>query len=68
MALGGQVVDLVGPHLLDDADEAGGVREVAVVQDAIKGDSIENSQENRAGQVSMFIILSAAAASGLPGG
>jgi hypothetical protein len=35
---------------------------------AIKGDSIENSQENRAGQVSMFIILSAAAASALPGG
>jgi hypothetical protein len=31
--LGGQVVDLLGPHLLDDADEAGGVREVAVVQD-----------------------------------
>ena len=35
MALGGQVVDLVGPHLLDDADEAGGVREVAVVQDEL---------------------------------
>ncbi len=33
MALGGQVVDFVGLHLLDDADQAGGVGEVAVVQD-----------------------------------
>lgn len=33
MGLGGQVVDLVGPDLLDDADQVGGVRQVAVVQE-----------------------------------
>ena len=33
MALRGQVVDLVGLHLLDDADQAGAVGQVAVVQD-----------------------------------
>ncbi len=31
-ALCREVVDLVRPHLLDDADEVGGVREVAVVE------------------------------------
>ncbi len=36
MALGGQVVDLVGLHLLDDADEVRRVRQVAVVQDAAR--------------------------------
>ena len=33
MALGGQVVDLVRLHLLDDADQAGAVGQVPVVQD-----------------------------------
>jgi hypothetical protein len=33
MALGREVVDLVRLDLLDNADQAGGVREVAVVQD-----------------------------------
>ena len=33
VALGGQVVDLVGLHLLDDADQVGGVGQVAIVQD-----------------------------------
>ena len=33
MTLGGEVVDFVGLHLLDDADEAGRIGEVAVVQD-----------------------------------
>ena len=33
MALRGQVVDLVGLHLLDDADEVGRIRHVAVVQE-----------------------------------
>ena len=33
MALRGEVVDLVGLHLLDDAHQAGGVRQIAVVQD-----------------------------------
>ena len=32
MALRRQVVDLVGLHLLDDADQIGGVGQVAVVQ------------------------------------
>jgi hypothetical protein len=32
VALRGEVVDLVRPHLLDDADQVGGVGEVAVVQ------------------------------------
>ena len=32
MALGGEVVDFVGLHRLDDADEAGGVGHVPVVQ------------------------------------
>jgi hypothetical protein len=32
MALGTQVVDLVGLHLLDDAGEVAGVAQVAVVQ------------------------------------
>ena len=35
MALGGQVVDLVRLHLLDDADQAGTVGQVAVVQDEL---------------------------------
>ena len=34
-ALGGEVVDFVGLHLLDDADEAAGIGEVAVVQDEL---------------------------------
>lgn len=33
MGLGGEVVDLVWLHLLDDADQAGGVGQVAVVED-----------------------------------
>ena len=33
MALGGEVVDLVGLGLLDDADEVGRVGHVAIVQD-----------------------------------
>jgi len=33
MALGGEVVDFVGLGLLDDADEAGAVGQVAVVQE-----------------------------------
>ena len=33
MALGGEVVDLVRLGLLDDADEVGGIRHVAVMQD-----------------------------------
>ena len=33
VALGGQVVDLVGLHLLDDADQVGGVGQVAIVQE-----------------------------------
>ncbi len=33
MALRGQVVDFVRPHLLDDADQAAGVGQVAVMQD-----------------------------------
>jgi hypothetical protein len=32
VGLRGQVVNLVGPHRLDDADQARGVRHVAVVQ------------------------------------
>ena len=32
MALGTEVVDLVGLHLLDDPDQVGAVGEVAVVQ------------------------------------
>jgi hypothetical protein len=32
MGLGGQVVDLVRPDLLDDADQVGRVGQVAVVQ------------------------------------
>ena len=35
MALRGQVVDFVGLNLLDDADQIGGVGQVAVVQDEI---------------------------------
>ena len=35
VALRGEVVDFVGLHLLDDADEAGGIGEVAVVQDEL---------------------------------
>ncbi len=35
MAHGGQIVDFVRLDLLDDADEIGGVGEVAVVQDEI---------------------------------
>ena len=35
MALRRQVVELVGLHLLHDVDEAGGVGEVAVVQDEL---------------------------------
>ena len=33
VALRGEVVDLVGLHLLDDAHQAGGIRQIAVVQD-----------------------------------
>ena len=33
MALRGEIVDLVGLHLLHDADQVGGVGQVAVVQD-----------------------------------
>ena len=33
MALRRQIVDLVGPGLLDQADQVGGIREVAVVQE-----------------------------------
>jgi len=33
VALRSQIVDLVGLHLLDDADEAGAVRQVTVMQD-----------------------------------
>ena len=33
VALGGEVVDLVGLHLLDDADQVGGVGQVAIVQE-----------------------------------
>ena len=32
MALGAEVVDLIGLHLLDDPDQVGAVGEVAVVQ------------------------------------
>ena len=32
MALGAEVVDLIGLHLLDDPDQVGAVCEVAVVQ------------------------------------
>ena len=35
MALGGQVVDFIGLHLLDDANQAGGVRQVPIVQDEL---------------------------------
>jgi hypothetical protein len=31
VALGGEVVDLVGLHLLHDADQAGGVGQIAVM-------------------------------------
>ncbi len=33
VALGGEVVDLVGLHLLHDADQVGGVGQVAIVQE-----------------------------------
>lgn len=33
MRLGGEIVDLVGLAFLDDADEIGGIRQVAIVQD-----------------------------------
>ena len=33
MALGGEVVDLVGAHLLHDADQVGGVGQIAIVQE-----------------------------------
>ncbi len=33
MGLGGEVVDLVGLAFLDDADQVGGIRHVAVMQD-----------------------------------
>jgi hypothetical protein len=33
MALGREVVDLVGLHLLHDADQVGGIGHVAVMQD-----------------------------------
>ena len=32
MALGGEVVDLVGPHGADDGEDAHGVAQIAVVQ------------------------------------
>ena len=32
MALGAEVIDLIGLHLLDDPDQVGAVGEVAVVQ------------------------------------
>jgi hypothetical protein len=32
VALGGEVIDLVRLHFLDDTDQVGGVRQVAVVQ------------------------------------
>jgi len=35
VALGCQVVDLVGLDLLEDADQVGGIREIAVVQDQV---------------------------------
>src|SRR5450759_424105 len=35
MALGGQVVDLIRSHLLNDADEAGRIRHVPIVQDKV---------------------------------
>ena len=35
VALGAEVVDFVGLHLLDDADQAGGIGQVAVVEDEI---------------------------------
>jgi len=35
MALGRQVVDLVGHHLLDDTQHAGGIRQVTVVQEEV---------------------------------
>jgi hypothetical protein len=37
VALRSQIVDFVGLHLLDDADEAGRIGEVAVVQDEAAG-------------------------------
>ncbi len=36
MALSGQIVDLVGLNLLDDANEIGGIREVAVMQPQVQ--------------------------------
>ena len=36
MALGRQIVDLVRLHFLDDPDQAGGIREIAVMQGEIK--------------------------------
>jgi hypothetical protein len=35
VALGGQVVDLVGLNLLEDADQVGGIGQVPVVEDEI---------------------------------
>jgi len=32
VALGGQVVNFIGLHLLDDADQVGGVGQIAIVQ------------------------------------
>ena len=37
MRLGGEIVDFVGQHLLDDAGQAGAVRHIAVVQDESPG-------------------------------
>ena len=35
MALGGQIVNFVGLYLLNDADQVGGIGEVAIVQDEV---------------------------------
>ena len=40
MALGAEVVDLIGLHLLDDPDQIGAVREVAVVEGELRGLSL----------------------------
>jgi hypothetical protein len=37
MALGAEVVDLIGLHLLDDPDQVGAVGEVAVVEGELWG-------------------------------
>lgn len=40
MALGGEVVEFVGLHLLEDANQAGGIGQGAVVEDEAPGAAV----------------------------